>query len=674
MYKKSLCFIAFSALLFVFSRPILAGCWTQCGVVGQREDGSNIDWCWDTCDGGSYPTNDGWHDSGSSGPVESPSDGVTGGWIDASGVGHDGASGVNGSEAKKDKGWDSAYVHDATVGSSLNCTTKPACSSQQTKDALNAYKNGAYGYKVGSATDVLATAESEGMDPQLLEDIKSGKVLVAAWTNDGNNSPFSNSFPIGWTSFIYIPAWVLAPPAVQQAQAAQGGAGYSAPPGVTYQSCRICENGNFKSEEVLTGTCKGTELNYCTDYHLNPEVDPIVQYRFPLCHMYPMPVGSAVPPTGKLATYGHPLTLANLTYTLKDVTGEHACTVEFVDSLGMSTTSPSPTDLQVVTCPVTISRVANQDIQIKSSGVTFPYQGFNAPIWATRDTIDLSSCANPGTDTRTMTPYGQHLMTIALPFTSPWIKVADGTYARSGAGNNTLINYLPGFVEPFNSSDKDTSSSLPHFLTSTGAGISLGTVNVGSVATISTTNWKVDGYTSTFPNTPTSLFKEIMQKKTYQEYTASNPPPSNLTLSQEITIIDTPTTYTLSSLAFNGGKSSYTLIIKNGSTLGNLTIDTASLNPTGTPALLIVANEITTSNPAATTIGAIIIANTFKTGTGDALHIKGNLSLVNPLIHQRVRADSDDRKPTIFIEFSPDMYLSLLPILGSTSREWSQVE
>ena len=198
-------------------------------------------------------------------------------------------------------------------------------------------------------------------------------------------------------------------------------------------------------------------------------------------------------------------------------------------------------------------------------------------------------------------------------------------------------------------------------------------MNVGSVATISTTNWKIDGYTSTLPNTPTSLFKEIIQKKTYEELAPSG---NSLTLSQEITIINTSpnTSYTLPTLAFNGSKSSYTLIIKNGSSLGSLNIDTSSLNPTGSPALLLIADQITLSNPAATTIGAIIIANTLKTGTGDALHIKGNLSLVNPLTHQRVRADSDDRKPTIFIEFSPDAYLSLLPILGSTSREWSQIE
>ncbi len=665
-YNHLLVFLFFYSFL-LFAPIIYAGCQSVCYSDG---------WCSQECSDGAYPTNDGCHQGSAECGGGSE---VSGGWVDGGGVGQDGAYGPNGSAVTKDKTWDMAEVGGGLVGSALNCSTKPYCSNQQMKDATNAYKNGAFGYKVGSLVDILANPEANRIDPQLLQDIKDGKILVATWTNDGDpsKSPFSNSFPIGWTSFIYIPAWTSIPPAIQLAQTGE----YYAPPGVTYESCRICENGNFKSEEVLTGSCKGTELTYCTDYHLNPEVDPIVQYRFPLCHLFPVPPGGTTPTTGNLATFARPVSIPNLTYSLKDITGVRSCKVEYVDSSGIPTTAPSPTDLQVVTCDVTISRVANQDIQIQTSGVSFPYQGLYAPIWATRDTADLSTCANPGTDTKTMTPYGQHLMVIALPFSSPWIKVADGTYARSaitGTSSLPLTNYLPGFTAPFNSADVDTEASIPYFLSGTGAGTVVGTVQVGSVAAVSATNWKADAYTSTNSNSPTTLYKQLIQKKVYKEYPAASPPPAALVLSDEITIINDATEagYTLSSLAFSptDAKTSYTLIIKNGSSLGNLTIDTASLNPSGSPALLIIASKITLKDPAATTIGAVIVADSLDTGSGDALHIIGNLSLTNPLHHRRARTDSDDRKPTIFVQYSIDSYLSLLPTLGSSSREWTQIE
>ena len=653
MHIKLVIFAVCILCFTYFASPVSANCWNQCGVVGQREDGSDISWCWDTCDGGSYPTNDGYH-QGSSEEASSR------GWVDGNGFGHDGATGPDGKTAAQSSK-PTETVSGGQGGIIQNCASGPPCASWQLSFNLEAIKvkNDFFFIPTGAVLDRLFAS----IDAETKQGILDGNIIYAAQNVGSAQQPVYD--------YVLARADILYPPTVQDTNGVPLGSGGST---LTYVDCRFCENGNQKSEQVVSGFCYPSEA-LCADYKL-PEVKPIVEYRFPICQLY------ANSKNNRLATRSHPAP-TDLAFSLTDAEGIKNCRLEFVDNIDGDGSAAN--DLQVVTCAVAVSNtVLGQDITIKSTSL--PREGYGNPVWARRGVdprisptlpVDPSSCyvydqiATPTYHAYPRDPYP--IQVIGLPFTSPWIKVADGTYARSGNGSTPLVNYLPGFVEPFNSSDKDTSSSLPHFLTSTGAGISLGTVNVGSVATISTTNWKVDGYTSTLPNTPSSLFKEIMQKKTYQEYTQTSSAPNTLTLSDAITVIDTPTTYTLASLAFAGDKPSYTLIIKNGSNLGNLTIDTASLNPSGSPALLIIADTITLT-PSVSTLGAVIIARTMNAGSGSELFIKGNLSLTTPLTHQRVRADSDDRKPTIFIEFSPDMYLSLLPSLGSTSREWSQIE
>lgn len=675
IYKSITVSFSLFILLSLFASRVYAGCSSGCGTLENGQE-----WCWQTCDGGSYPTNDGWTKGSAEGGERNASNndaGDGGGWVDGSGKGHAGAVGPLGIvDEGTVKGNQQVYVcrtEPCDVDKNINsrtltdCAFPPACSARQQANMLNAIKNPSNGNirVVPGSNEMLRLTGGIGSDgsffgSSLGQNAKDGLQngsITAIWSPSGG--------------YQMVPtAWLQSPSSPQSVPQIPGG-DPNAYPNIPRADCRFCEYGNQKTEQPVSGFCFATEAR-CADYKL-PDSNPIVEYRYPICQIYGV-VELNKKNAGQLSTREHPVP-RTFKFILTDAEGTKECKTEFVNNID-GDGNPN-NDLQVVTCAVKVAPSApGQTITISSNSV--PAEGYGLPIWTERSLTAPANCDITATELSssyyafTSDPY--RIQVIGLPFTSPWIKVADGTYARSGNGSTPLVNYLPGFVEPFNSSDKDTSSSLPHFLSQGGAGISLGSVHIGSVATISTSNWKVDPYTSTPTNTPSSLFKEIIQKKTYQEYTTSNPAPSALTLSQEITIIDAPTTYTLSSLAFNGGKSSYTLIIKNGSSLGNLTIDTASLNPTGSPALLLIADQITLSNPAATTIGAIVIANTLKTGTGDALHIKGNLSLVNPLIHQRVRADSDDRKPTIFIEFSPDMYLSLLPSLGSTSREWSQIE
>jgi len=603
--------------------------------------------------------------------------------VDGNGVGHDGATGpLGGSAPVTDKPRDSLSPMNAN--DVLNCASGPPCSARQQQEALNKVLNGSGGYRqplnsyeLGSLFTQLKDIDGNGgLDPTVIADIQNGSIIPAV---------LPNTPPSTTLSFVLVPAWAIIPPAVI---AAGGGGGEAAPPTATFSDCRRCENGNPKSEPALSGTCDSKNLTYCADYVL-PEVTPIVEYRFPLCYAYAI----EKTPILKIATRAHPVSSAYLFSLADDANENEKCIIEMVGPDGTpNPTVPSDNDLQVVRCDITKKPIRErQDIIISSSSL--PANGYRSPAWADRNIADLSTCTNLRTTTDpttgkstpsnkvTIETYGQQLLAIALPFSSPWIKVADGTYARSaiaGTSSLPLTNYLPGFTAPFNSADVDTEASIPHFLTGSGAGTVAGTVQVGSAATVSATNWKADVYTTTSSNSPTTLYKQLIQKKVYKEYPAASPPPAALVLSDEITIINDATEagYTLSSLTFSptDAKTSYTLIIKNGSSLGNLTIDTASLNPSGSPALLLIASKITLKDPAATTIGAVIVADLLDTGTGDALHIIGNLSLSRPLVHQRKRTDSDDRKPTIFVQYSIDSYLSLLPTLGSSSREWSQVE
>jgi hypothetical protein len=526
------------------------------------------------------------------------------------------------------------------------------CTAQQQANAIKAAKGGFPDWKLADPNQKNTLIQQLG---GLYKD-------SAAGLSDGSITAVLNGNKI-----ILVPtAWLVSPQAPQP-PINPGIPADQIPSSPPRQDCRFCENGNQKSEQVIKGFCYPSDMR-CEDYKL-PVSSPINTYRFPICQSY------ANGTKNKLATRANPIS-SHHQFTLKGEAGTTTCRIKFVESDGTENlNSTVPSALQVVDCPITIATTSSgQDLVIEST--TLPAEGYGQPVWGERNASDPNTCdiVLPGSSSYRALPFDPYpIQVIALPFTSSWIKVADGAYTRSGNGSTPLVNYLPGFVEPFNSSDKDTSSSLPHFLTAAGAGISLGTVQVGSVATISAPNWKADPYINTPSNTPTSLFKEIIQKQTYQEYTQTSSAPNTLTLSDAITVIDTPTTYTLASLAFAGDKPSYTLIIKNGSNLGNLTIDTASLNPSGSPALLIIADTITLT-PSVSTLGAVIIARTMNAGSGSELFIKGNLSLTTPLTHTRVRADQDDRKPTIFIEFSPDTYLSLLPLLGSSSREWSQIE
>lgn len=652
------CFISLYSVV-----SVSAGCESVCYGDG---------WCSQTCDGGSYPTNDGCHQ----GTEECGGAGNVGVWVNEKGIGQADKSPTKYTATKPSTPVD---VNGVGVSSPLtNCATGVPCSPQQAADAYNAFRYPSMGWRPPSSNDMTRLVGGSGyttsLDPDIKDLIAAGKIVVTYKPGSGG----------GPGSYIIIPNYFFVPPAVQQAQGAQGN---PAPAGFTYEPCRICENGNYKTEEVPSSTCNGKELNYCADYHLASEVDPIVEYRFPICHTYA--INDENTRTFKIATRAHPILSTHQFSLADDANPNEKCTLEMVGPDG----TPNPTvisgsDLQVVRCDIAKKPIGvKQDIIISSSSL--PADGYGSPAWADRNLADLTTCMNlrttadsKPTNKVSIETFGQQLLAIALPFSSPWIKVADGTYARSaitGTSSLPLTNYLPGFTAPFNSADVDTEASIPHFLTGSGAGTVAGTVQVGSVATVSATNWKADAYTTTSSNSPTTLYKQLIQKKVYKEYPAASPPPAALVLSDEITIINDATEagYTLSSLAFSptDAKTSYTLIIKNGSSLGNLTIDTASLNPSGSPALLIIANNIILT-PQVSTIGAIIVANTLDTGTGSSLHIKGNLSLANPLPNPitRKRQDLDDRKPTIFIEFSPDAYLSLLPTLGSSSREWSQVE
>lgn len=664
MYKSIAVSLSLFILLSLFASRAYAGCSSGCGTLENGQE-----WCWETCDGGSYPSNDGWPKGATNESEAAAGDfNSIGSWVDGTGKGHGGAYGPLGAVEVKQGEPKQETIPDPNGGqgtSLSDCATGSPCTAAQQAAAIRAGTGGYPDWNPPTAAQLAALLQQLApLYGGAIPGIKNGSITPVI-SNTG--------------TVILVPtAWLMSPKS-STVPALPGGdpASYATIP---WAECKMCENGNPKKEDAPSSTCDPNALSYCSDYKLS-EVSPIVQYRFPICQIYAM----SNTPITKIATRAHPVP-STFAFTLTDAELQpKSCTTKFVGADGSDNPSTLlPTDLQVVECPAKIPvPPIVQDLVISSSSL--PSEGYGKPIWAKRNTSVLSECVlitnalEPSTIG--MPKSGQSHFAIALPFSSPWIKVAEGTYARSAAPGTTsssLTNYLPGFVAPFNSADVDTETSIPYFLTGSGAGTVAGTVQVGSVAKVSATNWNAEGYTSTPSNSPTTLYKQLIQKKVYKEYPTSSPPPAALVLSDEITLINDATEagYTLSSLSFSptDAKTSYTLIIKNGSSLGNLTIDTASLNPSGSPALLIIANNITLTNPAATTIGAVIVADSLDTGSGDALHIIGNLSLSRPLVHQRKRTDSDDRKPTIFVQYSIDSYLSLLPTLGSSSREWTQIE
>ena len=74
-------------------------------------------------------------------------------------------------------------------------------------------------------------------------------------------------------------------------------------------------------------------------------------------------------------------------------------------------------------------------------------------------------------------------------------------------------------------------------------------------------------------------------------------------------------------------------------------------------------------------INALLIASTIDTGTSTtSLKITGNLIAQSSYTNNRTSASSQNKAPSVFIDFDPSQYIDLLPYLSIDKYEWQQLQ
>lgn len=253
--------------------------------------------------------------------------------------------------------------------------------------------------------------------------------------------------------------------------------------------------------------------------------------------------------------------------------------------------------------------------------------------------------------------------TITIQNPSPWYKLKDASLNKIGDHNISVVQN----VKKFTDSDLDDSGFRYVIIDNNpGVLISTGNYNPGpgyNPIPASNKNW----YRSNYGNINTSLFDNFYQylisKKLITKITAL----SDITKSGAYYLQSNNLVLDSQPPNFN-----FVLIVRNrdNNDYGDVNISINNFNNAGA-SIFIIAKNITIASGIQNINGIFAATNNFVYNNTDGLKIKGNLISKNAVILQN---RPDNSRPSLFIVFSPKMYLDLLPYLSIAKYEWKQLQ
>lgn len=253
-----------------------------------------------------------------------------------------------------------------------------------------------------------------------------------------------------------------------------------------------------------------------------------------------------------------------------------------------------------------------------------------------------------------------------------WYKLKNTSLIKMG----TLTNYLASSPQPYDADDNSQRLLIigeGGVVTTVGNNITLG----GNTADlVSSKKW----YALNYQNSRNFFVNQYIQysksRKAMKIITNTNDIETNkinLLKSGNITIDNN------NKSLFE--KENYVLIVRNqqDTDFAEVIFNLNSFN-NATPfkSLAIIAKKITFSDNTQE-INGVFLASSFQLATNPSPHytnnplkITGNLSSFEEIVDTTVRRRTDVTRPSIFIVFSPTMYLNLLPFLSISKYNWQQ--
>jgi hypothetical protein len=212
--------------------------------------------------------------------------------------------------------------------------------------------------------------------------------------------------------------------------------------------------------------------------------------------------------------------------------------------------------------------------------------------------------------------------------------------------------------------DADDTTQAFHVVGAAGV-VAAPSVNITSLnANAKTGNpeYKVNYTPSSYSMTPSNYLNYVRSRKEFKSISTL----SDITTSG-IYLFDNDTgTLDLNSVPAQFNQYDVVLMME-----GVVNIDMANFNPTRSIAF--VSEAITFSSSSAQATG-LFIADVIETGTttNQGLKINGNLVAQTSLVNGRKW--TNQKIPTVFVVFKPDIYLDLLPYLSIANYEWKQLQ
>lgn len=283
----------------------------------------------------------------------------------------------------------------------------------------------------------------------------------------------------------------------------------------------------------------------------------------------------------------------------------------------------------------------------------------------------ISSGANTGT------------ADVVLNYIGPgWIKLKDASFTHPGSTPYPVTipviidKFLPGTSDQSRVGTGDATDSTNRYFIDGKAGIVTNTDPqmdmIGSGTgwgRRSSTQWYTDAYPQALA---TQALTTLVDRVIASQTSVSTSAPSTLPAGS-ITIVNS-TSVTLGDLQIIGTSPKPTvLLVRNGSNLGQVRLSGQQYNTSSQP-LMLIADTVTIDENTNVIFNGIIITNHFRSGSVGTLRIHGNLNTLVDGDMQRSRADGDHARPSVFIDFAPEMYTPMLPLFTGAARHWEQIE
>lgn len=244
------------------------------------------------------------------------------------------------------------------------------------------------------------------------------------------------------------------------------------------------------------------------------------------------------------------------------------------------------------------------------------------------------------------------------PTQSPWTKLKNTSFQSI----NNLTVTVPVNPAQFDSSDSGSS----HFI----EGIGLVSNSANSLASNqdSSVGWQASGYTPNILFTNDKLLSYVNSKKEHKNISQLSANWSEITQSGIYYLnAGTPGGYTITTAPTMNVP--FVLIAD-----GPITIKPSGNTFSPTAAFALIAPSIII-DPTVSSINALLIASTIDTGTSTtSLKITGNLIAQSSYTNNRTSASSQNKAPSVFIDFDPSQYIDLLPYLSIDKYEWQQLQ